>query len=297
MTVYIDEIFIVNLLMDWLILWSVSHLTQQRERRWRLWLAALFGAIYSAAIFFPEMYWLNLPTVKIAWSLLMLLIAFSFFSWKHYLKLVTYFYLCAFVLGGASMAAMSMFGQSTRAVWSGVVLMEIDFRLFWLIAGTGIVFAAMYCLRNRLRNDLSATQQIITASMQFDGRDISLQLLVDSGHSLTDPLTGQSILVAEQSRLLPLYSDDVQALLRQFGSPEATHLLALAEQPNMTGRWRVIPYQAVGKQGILFGFRLDQISLQYSHTTKTMKNTIVALAPQKFSADDQYQGLISPDFF
>ncbi len=295
MTIYLDEIFAVNLLMDWLILWAVSHFAQYYSRWWRLWLAAILGAVYSVAVCFPQSMWITALPVKIAWSLLMLLIAFSFVNWRNYLKFVIYFYLCAFVLGGSSMAVMYLFGQPVMQTWSGVALMTIDFELFWLAVGAGVIIASIYCLRGRLRQDLSAARQYVMASLYYDGKWVSVQLLIDSGHSLTDPLTGRSVIVAEQRRLLPLFSDAVQRLLEESAHTKAERMLELSEQPGMTGRWRIIPYQTVGQQGLLLGFRPDSITLQHNHTIKTVQNHIVALSAQPFSSDGTYQGLISLD--
>ena len=39
MTVYLDEVFLVNLVMDWLILWAVGNFAQCHASNWRLMLA------------------------------------------------------------------------------------------------------------------------------------------------------------------------------------------------------------------------------------------------------------------
>lgn len=295
MTVYLDEVFAVNLIMDWLILWLAGNLAQCGAGRWRLRAAALLGAVYSVAVFFPWGVWLTLLPIKIGWSLLMLVVAYSFVNWRNYLKLVIYFYFVSFVLGGASVAAMYLFGEQSIQTWSGVALVEIDFQLFWLVIAAGMVSAAVWYLRNRLRQDLSAPQQIVTGWVQLGEQVISLQLLVDSGHSLTDPLSGKSVVVAEQRILLPLFSEAVQKILGQQLENGADILLLMAEQSNMAGRWRLIPFQTVGQQGLLLGFRPDSMILQYGTVKRTCHNIIVAMSSQQFSSHETYQGLVPPD--
>lgn len=58
MTVYIDEVFMVNLIMDWLVLWTTARMLSVAGNWRRLGSAAIFGAVYSILIFFPGFVWL-----------------------------------------------------------------------------------------------------------------------------------------------------------------------------------------------------------------------------------------------
>lgn len=294
MTVYLDEIFAVNLAMDWLILWAVGNLAQCSTEKWRLGLAALLGAVYSVLLLLVPDGWCARLPVKIGWSVLMLRTAYKG-SWRSHVKMISYFYLVSFAFGGASMGAMYLFSQPIAPAWSGIALVEMDFQLFWLAFGTGLTVFAVYALRSRLRQDMAAAQTIIAASVQFQDKTVMLRLLADSGHSLTDPLTGKSVLVAEHKKILPLFSEAVQKELidKEAISPEM--FVELAQQPDMLGRWRMIPYQAVGQQGLLAGFRPDCVLLQNGEKSKLLSNVIIALAVQRFSADEAYQGLVPLD--
>ena len=63
----------------------------------------------------------------------------------------------------------------------------------------------------------------------------------------------------------------------------------------MAGRWRIIPYQAVGQQGLLAGFRPDYVYLQHGENEQILRDITIALAGQRFSADEAYQGLVPLD--
>ncbi len=97
MTVYLDEVFAVNLCMDWLILWATGTLAQSGAKRWRLGMAAFLGALYSIVIFFAlgslPGYFACEDTLLF---LLMIVVAFPFVSWRNYLKNVIYLYLISF---------------------------------------------------------------------------------------------------------------------------------------------------------------------------------------------------------
>ncbi len=295
MTVYLDEVFAVNLVMDWLILWAVGNLAQCCAVKWRLGLAALLGAGYSVLILLCPAGWLSILPVKIGWSVLMLKTAYTGGSWHSQVKLVSYFYLVSFAFGGASMGAMYLFSQPIMPAWSGIALIEMDFQLFWLAFGAGLTVMAVYALRSRLRQDIAAVQTIITAQVQFQEKTVMLRLLADTGHNLTDPLTGKSVLIAEHRKMLPLFSENVQEQLVKVQAMSPDLLIELSREPDMAGRWRIIPYQAVGQQGLLPGFRPDCVYLQTGKNEQLLRNTIIALSGQRFSADEAYQGLVPLD--
>ncbi len=294
MTVYIDEVFLVNFLMDWLILWATGNLSQNPVKRWRLAAAALLGAVYSIVIFLPWGFWLAVLPVKLLCSLVMVLVAYPVVNWPNYLKNLVYFYLISFVLGGASLAVMNLWGQQFVETWNGIALVQMDFQLFWLAVAVGLVLAAVFFLRQHVRRDLTAAPVIATAQIGLGTRQVTVRLLADSGNSLTDPLTAQPVIVAERKRLLPLFSEELQRQLAQEQAGSAQLLLA-AEQSGWPGRWRLIPYQAVGQQGLLLGFRPDYLILRHGTAQKTYTNIIVALAEQTFSPYETYQGLVQPE--
>ncbi len=294
MTVYIDEIFAVNLIMDWLILYMTGNLAQHSLKMWRITAGAVLGAIYSIAVFMPHNGWLSLFPAKVSWSVLMLMAAYPFVSWWQTGKLIAYFYLISFAMGGASIAAMYLFSQPAMQTWSGIALIEIDFKLFWLLTGVFLIIGTAACLRGKLRQNLTSAQAIADGMIQLDEQAISLRLLIDNGHSLTDPLTGKAVLIVSQKKILPLFPGSVQALLQEE-LINTEIFLDLAEQQEMAGKWRLIPYQTVGQQGTMLGFRADKVTLQFNGRKSIWSDILVMLSPQQFSADENFQGLVPPE--
>ena len=289
---YVDEIFLVNLIMDWLILWAVGNLAQTDTRSWRTGLAAMLGACYAVLVLLNR-FMAALP-VKLGWSLLMIAVAYPVINWRNYLKHTVYFYLISFVLGGASVAVMYVLGEPSAPAGSGIAMVQIDFQLFWLAIAAFLTGTAVCGLRGRLRQDLTAVQQMIPVTIQLNGQHCAVRLLVDSGHSVTDPLSGQAVLIVEQQALLSLFPTSLQHLLEAPGYTESERLLLLASQSGMTGRWRLIPYRAVGQQSMLLGFRPDAVVVEQGAVRQSWRQIIVALSPQTFSACHTYQGLFPP---
>ena len=77
MTVYIDEVFLLNAIVDYLLLLSAARLAGEPFRRLRLALGAVLGGLYAAAVFFPGLEFLAHPLCKLAVPVGMTLLAFG----------------------------------------------------------------------------------------------------------------------------------------------------------------------------------------------------------------------------
>ena len=64
--VYVDSVFCLNTLMDYLLLRCTARLAGVPPRRWRLLLAAALGGGYAVAVFLPGCGFLSALPVKLA---------------------------------------------------------------------------------------------------------------------------------------------------------------------------------------------------------------------------------------
>ena len=64
MVVYLDTLFLLNALVDYLLLLACARLAGERLRRLRLAAGAAAGGLYAAAIFLPGLEWLAHPLCK-----------------------------------------------------------------------------------------------------------------------------------------------------------------------------------------------------------------------------------------
>lgn len=75
--VYIDALFLLNFVVNYLLLLSAGKLAGEVLRRLWLALGAAVGALYAAAVFFPGMGFLLHPLCKISMAVVMVLIAYG----------------------------------------------------------------------------------------------------------------------------------------------------------------------------------------------------------------------------
>ena len=75
--VYIDLLFLLNLIANYLLLLATGRMTGAVLMRWRIGLGAGLGALYAALIFLPGLIWLACWPCKLAVGVLMALIAYG----------------------------------------------------------------------------------------------------------------------------------------------------------------------------------------------------------------------------
>lgn len=75
--VYIDEVFALNALMDYLLVLCAAKLAGEPLRRGRFALAALVGGLYAAITLLPGWGFLASPACKLAWAMLLCLVAYG----------------------------------------------------------------------------------------------------------------------------------------------------------------------------------------------------------------------------
>ena len=75
--VYIDMLFLLNLIANYLLLLAEGRMYGAPLCRWRIGFAAAAGALYAALIFLPGLGWLAHWLCKLAAGVLMALIAYG----------------------------------------------------------------------------------------------------------------------------------------------------------------------------------------------------------------------------
>lgn len=258
-TIYIDRLFILNFICDYLILLGSARVCGVLLRRVRYAVAALFGAVYAVASVLPGFAFLTLLPVKLASGVLMALIAFA--KESKFWRCAAVFFAVSAVFGGTLWALSVQGGGMGNAVYLPVSMPV-------LVLSFGIIYAALSLVFRRTAK--STGKAVHTVVIGFCGQSVTLRALYDSGNCLYDPMTGSQVLIAEAQQLAPLLGEGAKDL-----SP--TELITL-----YAGKMRLVPYSAVGTQsGLLPAFRPDSLTVD----GKAREDILVAISPTAVSGD------------
>ena len=196
--IYLDELFLLNFVVDYLLLLAAGRLSGEILRRGWLALGAAIGAAYAAAAVLPGMGFLLHPLCKLAVGVAMLLLAYGRSPRLLRVSLVFFGVSAAF---GGGVFAIALLGGRGLTLKNGIFYSGMDLRLILLSA------AGCYTLLTLVfrRGAVHTPRELRTAVVRLGERTVSLVTLVDTGHTLTDPVSGRMVLVAEGRKLEDLF--------------------------------------------------------------------------------------------
>jgi stage II sporulation protein GA (sporulation sigma-E factor processing peptidase) len=222
--IYIDRVFLLNAVVDYVLLLCAAQLAGIGLHRWRLALCAGLGGLYAALTFLPALPALSHPVCKIASGVAMALLAYG--KQPHRWRLLGLFLLLAGGLAGVMLAAGLLLGQP-NVVWQGVYQARIDWRIF--LAATGL-FALLLRLIFRGIARRAIRGNLLPIRVLLEGRELSLRAMRDTGNGLRDPARGLPVLVAERRAFHGFFAPQTETVLDE-DCPVTEKLLHLQKSP------------------------------------------------------------------
>lgn len=276
MTVYLDSLFVLNLIIDYLLLLVTAKVLGEGFGRLRLFLGAAVGALQAALVFLPGLQWLLHPACKLAGGALMVVAAFG--GSAHLLRAGLVFFSLSCALGGGVLLIGLLTGKGLT-FQNGVLATGMDLKLVLLSAAVCYLILTLL-FRRAARHGGGELEPVVVS---IDGRQALLTALRDTGNTLTDPATGRPVLVAEGARLGSLLPEKV---LGRLEDPAAA--MEACAGDSLGRRLRLLPYRAVGvERGFLLAVRADRVSVG----KREYGGLLVAMSPTPVSDGGGYGAL------
>lgn len=241
--VYADSVFLLNMAMDYVLFLGTARLAGLTLQRKRYVLAALLGGAYAAAVFLPGLEFMGAPSVKIAAGILLSLVAFG--GEKKLLRLILILFGISCAMAGGVLGLSLVAGGSVPMA-GGIFFTDVN-ALVLLTAATAAYLLLTVVFRAAAKH--GAAGELVPAVVRLNGKRAALTALWDSGNTLRDSASGQSVLVVSPDAIAPLLPDQVRTLLNQKGlkTPETLLLPLRLAAPEL--RPRLVPFHAVGISG------------------------------------------------
>jgi stage II sporulation protein GA (sporulation sigma-E factor processing peptidase) len=274
MVIYADEVFLINLAVNYLVLLAGAKLCGISGRRWRMALGAALGGAYAvSAIISP---FLQHPAVKVSVGILMTVIAFG--EHKRIFRII----LTVFGVSAAFAGVIYALSLMTGADYAGRGFVSVSFKM--LVLSFGVCYLIVDIVFKRLAR---ATSEIVRVAVVYRGRKAETDALMDTGHSLKDPLSGDQVIIIGAEALSPLFDRDTAWIMTL---PPADAVERLVKTGH---RFRLITYSAVGvESGMLAAFRPDRVIIK----GREVRNCIIAISPNSVSDGGAYSALIGADY-
>lgn len=239
---YVDTLFLINFVMNLYLLILVNKTCMRTATRMRILAGAGVGAIaYTTAFLVSGPGWLKWPIMLLAGTGLMLRITFRPQSFRSIMKLFGQLAAYSFLMGGL----LLFLGNATPLFQR------------WLTRATGVIGlgAVVFMLLGTLQERKTAAERASVCSVKLitESGSVEVEALIDSGNSLTEPISGKPVSVIDKHLFAQLW-------------PKAPEL------------YRVVPYQSVGKaHGILKGYPVPEMEVEIKGIPRQFFNVYVAV--------------------
>lgn len=260
-TIYIDSIFLLNLVMDLYLLTLTAKTTGKTITYKRVFAGSVAGAAgYCIILCLPIPYVCKVLFGMVPIGGLMIKIVCQTKGWAELLRGMGTLFTFSFFLGGFIIFLRDKIRISARHENSVAVLAGMGF--------AGFVIIRKLIVRFREKRDNFFCKVIFPGDMG----DVTFTALIDTGNGLTDPLSKKpvAILDAEEWKSLKIWM-----------KPE---------------KYKIIPYHSIGKEcGVLEGYEIDTMKVTGKEGEKQFDKVIVAVFKGKVSQKGCYQMILPPE--
>ncbi|MEA4815883.1 MAG: sigma-E processing peptidase SpoIIGA [Lachnospiraceae bacterium] len=285
MEIYLDIIFAVNFFMDILIFYITSKLMRRKAKKRKIVLGGFSSAAaYCLYIALPALRHINGIIAGSAMLSLGILIAFGR---ENFLKSFFLSNICAFAIGG--ILTSFFFISGTYGIFGKNLSLGIGAYPLWLlITVSSGIYIAIKLFHGKLAAETVYSASYADIKVCIGEKNVFAKALIDTGNSLTEPISGENVIVLELSLLLPFLNTG-QLNLDNISFEKAVEIF---NEPIKT-RLKAVPFKSLGtKCGIMPAFKADRIINQKNGTD--IKNAIIGIHGGMFSNDSSYNAILSP---
>ncbi len=257
MSIYVDVLIFTNIIINYCILSLTRKFLQIKTTELRIILASLVGALFSLSVLLGILPAMLSLSIKLISTFTMCSIAFT--NNNHnvavYLKSVFFTFVFSFILCGIILAVHNVTQTDDIAVINDTVYFCVDsISLIITSISTYIIITFVQKIFN-----CNIENTIVNLKITIENQEYSCVGKIDTACTVTEPFTGAPVIIAENSMFKSI------------------------EKP-----FRVIPYKALGSQGIMNGVKAQQIIID---NKVVEKDVYIGLFDGKI--DPQFKAIIN----
>ena len=255
---YLDVLFLENLLADYLLLSLLNKILRTSVRRLRRLFGAAIGSLGVCCLylFFIEGTWMGKLFIYVVFSTVMVKIGLGIRDWRECGRAVILLYICGFLLGGIFqwVQRQNSFSLYPFAGFTLISYCLLSASMKWLMK-----------LRKHLGN-------VFETVVGFHGRTIRVKGLLDTGNQLRDPIFQKPV-----------------SILTEHVKQE----LCGSEEP----LYQMIPFHSLGEpKGLMPAFFADYLCIRKRDgKEKRIERPLLGITKEPLSSQKEYDMILHPD--
>ncbi|MBW8348622.1 sigma-E processing peptidase SpoIIGA [Bacillus sp. IITD106] len=296
MVVYLDIIWMLNLLIDSLLLWITSIFLKRTASPVRIILGGIFGSLIIIMAITPFSAFAANPLVKLAISIGMILTAFGYKNISVFFSNLLTFYFATFLMGGI-LIGVHYFLTFNMELKSAVIIQNIrgyGDPVSWLFL-LGAFPIAWHFSKKRINAITISNIQydvLMDVTIFINGIHFQLKGLIDSGNQLYDPITKTPVMIVSIHSIKEKLPSEV---LDFANDKNDFYDSASSLPPEWSSIMRLIPAKSLGKNNqLLSAFKPEKIEFFSEKGRTTVNKALVVFTSQTLSKDGSFQCIIHP---
>ncbi len=295
MTIYLDAVWMLNFLLDMMLLLLTQALARESIRKRRI----AFGSVIASLIvpisfYFPDSFFTG-AAGKIMYSILIIFCSFGYKSFYRMMKLLFLFYFVSFSIGGGLIAVHFLFQQPVSITANGILTVNHGFGdpISWLFVMIGFPFVLLFTKRRMDRHVAEKIRydQLCPVTIKIKQESFPTSGYIDSGNQLVDPITKKPVILCDEPFLKQWFSEEDWKLLKQLQE----HLDFTKIPKAWENYIQIIPYQGVqGNSMFLLAIRPDEITIIYENKKIVTSHFLVGIQFAELTKDKSYHCLLQP---
>lgn len=284
--VYIDLVFGVNLIMDYLLLEVMQKLVKKNSKMGRKIFAAILGGLGAC-------FSIMVPTFRSGIFMIlfgvilagfMLKIAFPYETMKALGRDILVYYSITFLIGGI----LNYLYYYTSAGYYITEFMRIlpskALNFFYLISFFAIAGGFIHLVKRILIQIKGTRELFYNVELVFGEKKITCKGFLDTGNHLREPVSKRPVVIADLDGIKDILPEELIDYAKDFMS-DAIH----KNIDRFVVRIKWIPYHAVGtEEGILPGIVFDEVNILKEDRVVHNPNITVAIYQGKLTVDNSY---------
>ena len=294
MTIYIDIIIVENLIMNYIILYATGLISKSKKSYLKMFMASLIGAIYATLEYVLKVNIYSNIILKTILSIIIVYVAFYPQNAKKMCKQIVLFYVTTFTFGGIATYLIYVLKPQNIIIKNGMYVGTYVLKVIFIgaIVGTIILVTAFKMAKNKL----TKKDMICKVKIKLNGKEETVEAMVDTGNMLKEPITGTPVVVVERTSLYELLPKEI---LNNTESILGGDFEKIPEEikNEYVPKLKLIPFASLGKQnGMLVGIKPEKIEV-INEQTEEEKNAIIGIYNKSLTKRGEYKALIGIDLY
>ena len=294
MTIYIDIIIVENLIMNYIILYATGLISKSKKSYLRMFLASLIGAIYATLEYVLKVNIYSNIILKTILSIIIVYVAFYPQNAKKMCKQIVLFYVTTFTFGGIATYLIYVLKPQNIIIKNGMYVGTYVLKVIFIGAIVGTIILAIAF--KMAKNKLTKKDMICKVKIKLNGKEETVEAMVDTGNMLKEPITGTPVVVVERTSLYELLPKEI---LNNTESILGGDFEKIPEEikNEYVPKLKLIPFASLGKQnGMLVGIKPEKIEV-INEQTEEEKNAIIGIYNKSLTKKGEYNALIGIDLY